>query len=88
MADRLDPPVSAPPREITFITRTELREVQMRGLRLIDDCMYLSRLQGDNEGLLWFPTAALDSINWLITAEIETRERDFAAVELDPGRVL
>jgi len=84
VADRIDAPEAAPAPEMKLISRTGLREVQMTGLQMIRDYSFVSRERGPSEGFVWFPREVLHSMTWLITTELETRERDFAAIEKDP----
>lgn len=92
LADRVDPPAPpAPPvsaGEVKLISRDELREVQKQALQMVDDYVYLSRCQNPDDGLLWFPTDVLDAVAYLVGHELETRGRDFAAIERDPRMVL
>jgi len=85
LADWLDTTAAPPPPpNMTLVSRAELREIQMTGLRMIRDFSFVSRERGPAEGLVWFPREILQSFAWLIKTEIETRERDFAAIEQDP----
>jgi len=85
--DRIDSPEPEPPKDMVLITRSELREIQTQGLQMIDDYADVSRERGPGEGLLWFPRQVLQSIDWMVTTELESRDRDFATIESDPRTV-
>jgi len=54
---------------------------------MISDFDETSKSLGSNEGLLWFPSEVLKSIGWFVGVELESRDRDFAAIESDPRTV-
>ena len=85
--DRIDSPEPEPPKDMVLMTRSQLREIQMQGLQMIDDYAWLSRNRGATEGLIWFPRGVLTSVSWLIADELEARDRDFATIESDPRAV-
>lgn len=71
-----------------MVSRDELREIQGRGMQMIDDFIHLSRSAGRDDGLLWVPTDVLASVTWLIEVELEVRHRDYERIERDPRTVL
>ncbi|HUR86339.1 MAG TPA: hypothetical protein VMY78_13440 [Solirubrobacteraceae bacterium] len=88
IADRIDPPRAAPSGEDLLVSREELRTIQETGVQMMDDWIYVSRMSGRDDGLLWMPREILASIQWLIDMELEVRDSDYAAIEKDPAVVL
>ncbi|MFP5365159.1 MAG: hypothetical protein ACLGI5_20815 [Thermoleophilia bacterium] len=91
-ADRLDPPEAAPAEteeRLVWRSRDETREIQRGLLRMIDDWIYLSRIEGrEADGLMWIPRDVLSNIAYFIHHELDTRDRDYENVERDPTVVL
>lgn len=88
-ADRIDPPVVAPPESMRMVSREELRGIQRELLRMIENWIYVAQVDGRNtDGLLWIPRDVLETIVYFLGEEIKARDRDFVAVETNPTTVL
>ena len=89
LADRLDPPPVAPAEDVRLVSREELRAIQDELLQMIENWIYVARIDGRGaDGLLWIPREVLETIRYFLGEEINARDRDFEAVETNPATVL
>jgi hypothetical protein len=90
-AEQLDPPRPEAPAagEVVMVSRDGLRETQRTLMQMIDSLFFLSRIESrSDDGLMWLGRDELEVIVYFLQHEIDTRDRDYAAVENDPRVVL